>query len=1076
MPNVFPGLNDPIFTAWLESLWRASWQGGLALLLAWGVTRAWAWMPPGVRVWLWRLALVKLLAAFLWTGAVPLRVVPEGAAVVLAPPAWWQPLPKAGPLAGTAARSAARPVAAPPAPVTPALGPRAEWLRPVRPALPFLGLLWACCVLLGALRLFLAGRLARRLRRACRAVEDAAVLALFRDCVDRAGFRRAPALLARLTGTPLLLGLAKPAIIVPEALLADDTHETLRLVLFHELAHLKRRDLLWSWLPALCHMLFFFHPLVWLAAREHRLAQEIACDALALRLADAGQAEYARMLTASILQRRTPRPAPLALGIAESFATIHRRLSAMTHFTPRLARAHVALSAVLLVPLLLALVPWRLAAQEENRPKMLLQVGHGQVVTALTITPDGRTLVSASGPDIVHWDLMTGLMKDRYHPVGEPTFVYKLDRAGRYLAAMRFHEPSAEIHDLHAGKLVHALPEGLQAVVDFSRRGPWYWTREYSGLNLDVRKRYALTQRNLADGTARRTIPDLFGLMLAISPDETRAITQTGRIIHERGRLPSLEDAAFILWDMATGTEVRRLTGFASISPAAVFSPDGRLFAASPRGDGEGFDVSVWEVATGKRVALLSGHTEKVAAIAFSPDGRWLASDGFDKRAILWDTGAWQRAKTFEHEMDSVGTLAFTPDGRFLATSNANKPIQVWDIATGEVAHTLAGKAAVRQQTNLALSPDGRWLAMGAEERIGLWDLAEGRLARELPIPVETARPFALAFSPDGSVFAAGLANDHGEEGRGHLLVWRTADGTLLHDLPAHTSIIGQIAFSPDGASAATGAMDSMVILWNTKDWTPARRITAAGRVAHAAFSPDGARLFWTAHLGGAALLQWLDIATGAFGESAVEEDFVYTDLHVSPDGSLLLLQARRPDPDKPDMSLYKRLLLDAQTGRTLREMAPVTWNDGATPFLTPLGFSPDGRRVLGIGTFHTDLIQWDADTGKVVRTTRLPARIDLLSGTPDGTRLATLNAQEGTVQLWDVGQLLAAEAPAELATLRWFDKGRWLITTPRGHFDCAPELEQAIAWKQDGKMFPFDKFAGEYRRPERVKAALERQ
>ena len=50
----------------------------------------------------------------------------------------------------------------------------------------------------------------------------------------------------------------------------------------HELAHVRRRDLLWSGLAGLVRVLFFFHPLVWLAHREALVAREAACDALAL--------------------------------------------------------------------------------------------------------------------------------------------------------------------------------------------------------------------------------------------------------------------------------------------------------------------------------------------------------------------------------------------------------------------------------------------------------------------------------------------------------------------------------------------------------------------------------------------------------------------------------------------------------------------------------------------------------------------------------------------------------------------------------------------------------------------------
>src|SRR5205823_6829606 len=97
-------------------------------------------------------------------------------------------------------------------------------------------------------------------------------------------------------GSPALTGLRRPAILLPAPLLqACDTRE-LQLVLAHELAHLKRRDLLWGWLPAAAHALFWFHPAVWLANHEWYAAQEMACDALAVQATAARTGEYERLM------------------------------------------------------------------------------------------------------------------------------------------------------------------------------------------------------------------------------------------------------------------------------------------------------------------------------------------------------------------------------------------------------------------------------------------------------------------------------------------------------------------------------------------------------------------------------------------------------------------------------------------------------------------------------------------------------------------------------------------------------------------------------------------------------------
>src|SRR5437660_1722674 len=54
--------------------------------------------------------------------------------------------------------------------------------------------------------------------------------------------------------------------------------ERLRIVLLHEMLHIQRRDLLAQAVAQLACCLYWFHPLVWIAARQLRKERERACD------------------------------------------------------------------------------------------------------------------------------------------------------------------------------------------------------------------------------------------------------------------------------------------------------------------------------------------------------------------------------------------------------------------------------------------------------------------------------------------------------------------------------------------------------------------------------------------------------------------------------------------------------------------------------------------------------------------------------------------------------------------------------------------------------------------------------
>ena len=81
--------------------------------------------------------------------------------------------------------------------------------------------------------------------------------------------------------SPCLFGLFHPAVYLTPA--AVESPETLRHVLIHETTHARHLDPLWSLLRCVCLVVYWFDPLVWIAAIVSRRDCELACDEGALR-------------------------------------------------------------------------------------------------------------------------------------------------------------------------------------------------------------------------------------------------------------------------------------------------------------------------------------------------------------------------------------------------------------------------------------------------------------------------------------------------------------------------------------------------------------------------------------------------------------------------------------------------------------------------------------------------------------------------------------------------------------------------------------------------------------------------
>ncbi|MEJ2216961.1 MAG: M56 family metallopeptidase [Gemmatimonadota bacterium] len=141
--------------------------------------------------------------------------------------------------------------------------------------------LWLAGVLLVLSRLGLGWWLVRRVASTSEKPDDS-WLDVLRLEARRIGLSRPPCLaLSRAASMPFACGVLRPTIVLPEDALQWG-EERVRAVLLHELAHLRRRDIPLNFLARMACGIYWFHPLVWAAARRLRSESERACDDLVL--------------------------------------------------------------------------------------------------------------------------------------------------------------------------------------------------------------------------------------------------------------------------------------------------------------------------------------------------------------------------------------------------------------------------------------------------------------------------------------------------------------------------------------------------------------------------------------------------------------------------------------------------------------------------------------------------------------------------------------------------------------------------------------------------------------------------
>lgn len=149
--------------------------------------------------------------------------------------------------------------------------------------LELLGILWGVGGL--GMLLYMAvfnRRLHQRIRRQplC---QDEKVNSTVNECRAKLNIRMPiPVIYDPQERSPYLLGYFRPKLVIPAGMAEQLSQEELRHIFLHELTHLKRKDILVSWLAMLVQVLHWFNPVIRYAFYRMKQDCELACDAAVL--------------------------------------------------------------------------------------------------------------------------------------------------------------------------------------------------------------------------------------------------------------------------------------------------------------------------------------------------------------------------------------------------------------------------------------------------------------------------------------------------------------------------------------------------------------------------------------------------------------------------------------------------------------------------------------------------------------------------------------------------------------------------------------------------------------------------
>lgn len=310
-------------------------------------------------------------------------------------------------------------------------------------------------------------------------------------------------------------------------------------------------------------------------------------------------------------------------------------------------------------------VAWRRMNLVTAKEMPRTYAAHAGPVLAMAIRPDGR-LVSADGMGTARiWELQSG----RQVEVQQHEFLKDSDleqhggiclRADGLVAIASEERGKIRVADVATRRVASEIdmPKGsffgmalcpanrlLAVCWQEANTSPPYlhlWDIDHHKELRRIETRYG-TPAFSPDGSLVACAREVHPVVLDVKTGGERDVLGIGKAssfaFSPDGRtLAVADERGFGLWELSTGSWLRRVEKPAGENSPLSFSPDGRWLARA-----DGWDIQLFEVATGRQVAYLAGHTGAITQFAFTADGKRLVSASRDTTMLVWDLNAVTR-------------------------------------------------------------------------------------------------------------------------------------------------------------------------------------------------------------------------------------------------------------------------------------------------------------------------------------------------------------------------------------------------------------------------------------------------
>jgi WD40 repeat protein len=694
-----------------------------------------------------------------------------------------------------------------------------------------------------------------------------------------------------------------------------------------------------------------------------------------------------------------------------------------------------------LVAFVLIILPALLGGQSLET---VVQTGHYSEVTAVCYSPDGKFIATGSKDKTVKlWRRSDGKEIRTFQGGISGIVRVEIDRQSSAVLSVS-EKGTVTVWDLNTGKVIFQRkpdkdnftcasfhPDGTKIITGSRESYISVW---------DI-----VTGKKISD---IRAIPrDLYSEKGFDYP-EAKSVSYSldGKFI-----IAGVADYTAILWDAATGTEIRKFKKSGSTCSScyieAVLTPDNK-YVISACSD----SVKVFNRETGEVVRELYGQGGKAESLCISADNRFVAAIEYGV-AEVWDMKSWKLVlKTGDYSEKNIMAVALSPDGRELLAGNAKRTADVFLTEKGTILLSLKGYLNQVDERILTdsymywaalvneakLSPDGKYIAVGRTgNNAKLIDFKTGRVYKTLR--GHKGMVISLSFSCDGKYLATGGID-------GKVIVWEVETG-----LPVRTfsfqdekEAIFSLDFSSDGKMLAAAIWAGYVIIWDMTTGDRVRSISPHGGNGcyQVKFTPNGV---YVISAGLDRKLKLIEIDTGEEIRSFVghTEQALIHSINFNSAGDKFITAG-----DDGTIRVW-----DMASGlQTKRLRAHIGGAYSAK-------FDPSEKYIVSGGDDFLVRL-WDASSGvQVSEFTGHTGCVGDVNITSDLKHIIS-GGRDGSIRIWSI------DTKKELVSLVFMNEDDWFIKNPEGYFDASEGAYSSISFVKGTEMFNIGQFFIEFYRP----------